>query len=201
MLQHLAGNKEPDENDAAQWLSYYLGKKHDRPFTAASEAFGILLVQCLDPASSLAMWSDANVNYNKRIVKKHLQHHFGKQIFILETMFSEDSDHYSVLMFYNEYKCYKNVDETHKPQRCSYWRRDPSNVVLKELSRMLDYLDPISINSRFNSLLTSGSCTLIAGADQGQGAWRSCIKIRIYGGNEVRECLRDSDNFDVKSSY
>ena len=148
------------------------------------------------------MWSDANVNYTQqRIIKKHLRHHFGKRIFIPETVFSEDSDHYSVPTFYNDYKYYKNDDKTQKPERCSYWCRDPSIVVLTELSRMLDYLDPNSINSRFNSLLASGSCSLIAGADQGQGAWRSWIKIMTYGENEVRERLKDSDNFDVKSSY
>ncbi len=89
-----------------------------------------------------------------------------------------------------------------KPERCSYWCRDPSIVVTKELSRMLYYLDPKIIHSRFSSLLASGSCTLIAGADQGQGAWRSWIKITTYGGQEIRERLQeDSSNFDPRSTY
>jgi hypothetical protein len=62
MLQHLARNEESDENDAVEWLSYYLGKKHDRSFNLDSKTFDVPLVQCLDPASTLAMWSDANVN-------------------------------------------------------------------------------------------------------------------------------------------
>jgi hypothetical protein len=39
----------------------YLGKKYDGAFTLASESLGIPLVQRLDAASALWMWSDANV--------------------------------------------------------------------------------------------------------------------------------------------
>jgi hypothetical protein len=41
----------------------------------------------------------------------------------------------------------------------------------------------------------------VAGADQGQGAWRSWIKVNTYGGAEIRERLEKDADFDVKSSY
>jgi hypothetical protein len=66
---------------------------------------------------------------------------------------------------------------------------------------LIDYLDPKLINTRFNSLLACGYCTIVAGADQGQGAWRSWMKISTYGGNEVREHLDVDSNFDVKTTY
>ncbi len=89
-----------------------------------------------------------------------------------------------------------------KPEQYSYWLCDPSTVVSKELSIMLDFLDPKIINSRFTSLPVSGSFTLIAGADQGQGAWHSWIKITTYGGQEIRDHLQeDSRNCDPRSAY
>jgi hypothetical protein len=122
MLEHVAaGNEECDKEDSAQWLAFYLGKKYDGSFTLASEALGIPLVQRLDSASTLAMWTDANVNYTQqRIIKKHLRVHFGKCLFILNTKVEDDNDHYSVQTFYRDYKYYKNGDKTVKPERCSY---------------------------------------------------------------------------------
>ncbi len=88
-----------------------------------------------------------------------------------------------------------------KPERFPYWCRDPSLFVATEISRLFNYLDPILVYTRFNSLVASGFCTLVAGADQGQGAWRSWIKSKIYGGAEIRECLEKDADVDVKSSY
>jgi hypothetical protein len=81
------------------------------------------------------------------------------------------------------------VTPNHDPQLGNYKNggkvknhRDPSLVVAKELSRMLDYLDPNLV-----SALASGTCTLVPGADQGQGVWRSWIKIYMMSGTEVRK--------------
>jgi hypothetical protein len=43
---------------------------------------------------------------------------------------------------------------------------------------MLDYLDTNLIPTRFSSLLASDCCTLIAGADQGQGAGAHGFKLQ-----------------------
>jgi hypothetical protein len=79
-LEHLY-NDLHDKNDAAQWILYYLGNKYEVPFTLASEALGLPIVQRMDEKSTAAMWTDANVNYmQQRIIKKHLQLHFGKRV-------------------------------------------------------------------------------------------------------------------------
>ena len=55
----------------------------------ALEALGIPAAQCLDERSTGAMWADANINYTQqRIIKKHLQLHFGKRLFILDSTFN-----------------------------------------------------------------------------------------------------------------
>jgi hypothetical protein len=177
-------------------------EEYEGSFTLALEALGLPVVQRLDEQSTAAMWADANINYTQqRIIKKHLWLHFGKRLFIPESTFSADHMHYYIPTYYNEYKYYKNGDKLQKPEKCHYWCRDPSLVVAKELSRMLDYLDANSITTRFSSLLASNSCTLIAGADQGQGAWRSWIKIVTMSGEEVRNRMSNEDNFDIKSSH
>ncbi len=70
-----------------------------------------------------------------------------------------------------------------------------------EISRLLDYTSPNLLNSKFSSLLSSDLCALIAGADQGQGAWRSWIKIATMSGEDIRNKMATKENFDIKSSY
>jgi hypothetical protein len=53
MLEHLAGPGF-EKDDAAEWLSYFLGKKYDASYTLASEALGLPLVERLDDASAQA---------------------------------------------------------------------------------------------------------------------------------------------------
>jgi hypothetical protein len=191
-----------EKNDAAQWLSYYLGDKYKGSFSHALEALGIPIVQRLDEQSTAAMWTDANINYTQqRIIKRHLRLHFGKRLFIPDSTFSSDHEHYYIPTYYNEYRYYKNGDKTQQPERCHYWCRDPSLVVANEISRMLDYTEPNIINSTFSSLLSSGTCSLIAGADQGQGAWRSWVKIPKMSGEQVRLRMASEEDFDIKSTY
>ncbi len=202
LLDHVAGSNQHNENDAAKWMSCYIGKKYNGPFTLALEALGLPVVQRLDEKSTAAMWADAIINYTQqRIIKKHPQLHFWKWLFITDTTFNEDHEHYCIPTLYNEYKHYEKGDRTQKPERCQFWCRDPSLVVSTELSRLLDYLDPNLITTRFSSLLASGFCTLIAGADQGQGAWWSWIKISTMSGEEVWSQMSIEEIFDTKSSY
>jgi hypothetical protein len=201
MLEHIAGG-DNDKEDAAEWLSYYLGKRHDGAFTLASEALGLPLVQKMDATNAAAMWSDANVNITQqRIIKRHLRVHFGKRLFIPEKIFSADLQRYYVPTAYGDYKFYKDGDHTQKPEKCPYWTRDASLVVLNELTRTLDYTDPNLVSSTFSSLTNLNGCTLVAGADQGQGAWRSWIKICIMSSAEVREKMATDDEFDPKKCY
>ena len=125
----------------------------------------------------------------------------GKYLFLPNIKIESNNLHYSVLTSYGEYKCFKGGDTVVKPKRCSYWYHNPSLVVANELSRLLDYLAPNQVSTRFNSSLASGHCSLVAGADQGQGAWRSWIKIVTYGGKEIRECLGKDMSFDPKTTY
>jgi hypothetical protein len=63
MLLNLAGGEDCNKNNTADWVSYYLGKKHDGAFTLASESLGLPIMHLLDAAGALAMWWDANINY------------------------------------------------------------------------------------------------------------------------------------------
>jgi translation initiation factor 2 alpha subunit (eIF-2alpha) len=70
LLDHVAGSDQHDENDAAKWMSYYIGKKYNSPFTLALEALGLPVVQRLDEKSTAAMWADANINYTQQRITK-----------------------------------------------------------------------------------------------------------------------------------
>ncbi|MFN9979334.1 MAG: hypothetical protein ACK53Y_05450, partial [bacterium] len=61
IMDHIA-SPGTDNDAAAEFLSYFLGKKYDGIFMLVSEALGLPLVQQLDDASAQAMWSDANIN-------------------------------------------------------------------------------------------------------------------------------------------
>ena len=128
-------------------------------------------------ASAEAMWCEANINVTQqRILKRHFRHHFGKRVFIPENKILGDSKYYQVLMYFGEYKYYKDGDKTQKPEKCNYWSRDAALVVSKELERLIDFSTNLDLIDSLRSLSTSGM-TIVAGADQGQGAWRSWLKI------------------------
>jgi hypothetical protein len=75
----------------------------------------------MDDAGAEAMWAQANINVTQqRIIKQHLHHHYGKRVFIPEKKCS-----------YGEYKYYKDVDMSQKPEKCNYWCRDSALVVSK----------------------------------------------------------------------
>ena len=133
ILDHVAGG-DCDADDAAEWLCYYLGKRHDASFTLASESLGYPLVQRMNEAAAEAMWADANINITQqRIIKRHLHYQFGKRIFIAGNKMSSESDYYSVPTRYRKHKHYKDGDKSQKPEKCSFWSRDASLVVKKIL--------------------------------------------------------------------
>jgi hypothetical protein len=199
LLEHTAG--EDSVEDAAQWLITYLGKHYEASFTLASEALGLPLVERMDAAAAEAMWSDANVNVvQQRIIRRHLKYHFGKRLFIPRKIFEEDREHYNAQTYYDCYKYYKGGDKQQKPEKCPYWCRDPDEVVSKELTKLLDYSDPNLITTSLSSICQT-TCTIVAGADQGQGSWRSWIKIATESGLKIRERMATEQNFDPKTSY
>jgi hypothetical protein len=204
MLAHMCGSSEADIDDAAQWLTYYLGKRHDASFTLACDSLGIPLVEQMDDAGAEAMWAQANVNITQqRIIKRHLRHHFGKRVFIPEKKLSFDSEYYKVPIFFGEYKYYKDNDTSQKAEKCNYWCRDCTLVVSKELERLVDYTNDLDVINRFSSIssATNGGMNIVAGADQGQGAWRSWIKITTMSASEIRERMGKDEDFDPKNSY
>jgi hypothetical protein len=43
--------------------------------------------------------------------------------------------------------------------------------------------------------------TLVAGADQGQGAWHSWLKISTMSGNKIREQMDKDNPFDPRQDF
>jgi hypothetical protein len=163
MLDQLAG-PDCDKEDAAQWIATYIGKKHDASFTLACAALGTPLAQRLDEPSAEAMWSDANINETQqRITRRHLWFHCGKRLFIAEEKNQEDFKYYPTS--YGSFNYYKDGDMSQKAEKCSYWSRDASLVVSKELERVIDYTKDCNVISRFSSCASSG-LTIVDGADQ-----------------------------------
>ncbi len=73
-------------------------------------------------------------------------------------------------------------------------------VVKNELRKLLDYTYPKLITTRLGSICNT-TCTIVAGADQGQGAWRSWIKIHTMSGPEIRKRMAADEEFNPKTSY
>jgi hypothetical protein len=203
MLAHMSGGAETDMEDAAQWLACYLGKKHDASFTLACDALGIPLVEQMDDVGVEAMWLQANINITQqRIIKRHLHHHFGRRVFIPKKKLSCDSEYYHAPISFGEYKYYKDNDTSQKPEKCNYWCRDSALVVSKELECLIDFTNDLDVINRFSSIcLATNGMNIIAGADQGQGAWRSWIKIATMSASEIRERMEKDDDFAPKTSF
>ncbi len=65
---------------------------------------------------------------------------------------------------------------------------------------MLDYTELNVVSNKLIFLANSG-CTLVAGADQRQGAWHSWIKIATMSGSRIRNKMAIDENFDPKNCY
>lgn len=201
MLEHMSGGADTDKEDSAQWLAYYIGKKHDASLTLACDELGTPLVQKLDEASAESMWSDANINITQqRILRRHLRFHFGKRLFIPEKKILHDEKYYQVPMSFGEYKYYKDDNRSQKPEKCPYWYRDAALVVTKELERLIDYNNNVDAINRF-CFIAKEDMTIVAGADQGQGAWHSWLKISAMSGNKIREQMDKGNPFDPRQDF
>jgi hypothetical protein len=199
LLGHIAG-KDSMEDDA-QWMITYLGKHYDASFTLASAAIGLPIVECMVAPSAEAMWSDVDVNVaQQRIIHRHLQHHFGEWLFIPQTIFAEDWKHYSMDTQYDCFKYCKGGDKVLKPEKCPYWFHDPAEGFPVELAKLLDYTDSNLKATKLSSFSLS-TCTIVAGADQGQGSWRSWVKVSIESSQTIRERMASELDYNPKSSY
>ncbi len=81
-----------------------------------------------------------------------------------------DRECYNVPTKYNCFLYYKDGDKLQKPEKCPYWTHEPSAVVSKQLTKLLDYTD-LNFRASMVSSIANTICTIVAGADQGQGAW------------------------------
>jgi hypothetical protein len=57
----------------------------------------------------------------------------GKGYLLQKNKLSTDCNYYSLPTRYGEYKYFKDGDKSQKAEKCSYWSRDASLVVNKEL--------------------------------------------------------------------
>jgi hypothetical protein len=148
------------------------------------------------------MWSDANlITSQQRIIKRHLRYYFGKRIFLAENAIATDYMFYSVPPFYGEYKHYKDGDKSQKPEKCTYWSRNALLVVKADLEGLLDYSNLDVESNNLYSLANVNGRMLVVGADQGQGAWRSWIKIPTMPGAERRKRIDNDASYQPKNLH
>jgi hypothetical protein len=86
---------------------------------------------------------DATANYSQALV-----HHFVKWLFIPQNVFQEDREHYHVKTHYGCYKYYKDNDRLQRPEKCPYWTGDASEIVPKEVTKLLDYTQSLVKSTR-----------------------------------------------------
>lgn len=75
---------------------------------------------------------------------------------------------------------YKDNDTYQKQEKCNFWYK-------KELERLFDYSNSLYAIYMFPSISTTTTdMNIIAGADQGQGAWQSWIENTTRSTNEKK---------------
>jgi hypothetical protein len=92
ILSQLGGDDNDDSNNenASQWLSYYLGKRHEESILTASIALGFPSMHRIDPYDTVAMFDEANLTLSQQgIVKKRLRSKCGKKLFIPDYKFRD----------------------------------------------------------------------------------------------------------------
>jgi len=105
-------------------------------FTLALEALRMPVVQCMDKKSTMTMLADERIDHTQQsIIKRYL-------VCIQVSTYSFQTQELNGIM--SNILCQPttmNVNITKKGTKCRYWVQDPSLVLNRELSRMLDCLD------------------------------------------------------------
>jgi hypothetical protein len=80
IISQLGGdyNGASNNENAAQWLSYYLGKRHEESFLTVSTTLGFPSMHRMDPYYAVVMFDEANLTLLQQgFVKKHLRSKCG----------------------------------------------------------------------------------------------------------------------------
>jgi hypothetical protein len=110
-------NDDIKNENAAQWLSYYLGKRHEESFLTASTVLGLPPMHRMDPCDAVAMCDEANLTSSQQgIVKKHLRSKFGKKLFIPDYKFRDSVTKNIRPLHYGMYE-YMSADAILKKQQ------------------------------------------------------------------------------------
>ncbi len=66
---------------------------------------------------------------------------------------------------------------------------------------LVQWLDETNVAAMWCDANVINGCTLVAIADQGQGAWHFWIKIATMSGTQVQKRMSTDENFDPNDSY
>ncbi len=80
-----------NEEEAAEWMMHFLGKKYENKFIEVAVHLGLLLPsKVMDAESACAMWEEANCPYkSQRVILRHLKNFFGRRITVPERFLRE----------------------------------------------------------------------------------------------------------------
>jgi hypothetical protein len=158
-------SEDINREDARQWLSYTLGRKHPKSFEWAAEKLGYGVAftkKQMDAETAAAMWKDAGVTLRgQRVIRRFMKSYFGHYFTVPEAHIKG-----LVSSFVQPIHGVAEVNTL----KITYWYKPIDEVILNLLVTEWAKVDFASLE-------------IIIGGDHGQLKFGECIKVILYDEN------------------
>ncbi len=165
---------------SVEWLCRHLATKYETDYLLAAKQAGMPILSTMDAATTSAMAGDANLSKNQlRTINRYLTQSCGSRLMVPEQRLDELAGVDRMVPAKHGTYLYRKKGDA-KPESVNYWMCSIPDLISREVELMLELQirDGVDVANGLKSYETiSGEgWDVVAGADHGQGAWRSYIK-------------------------
>jgi hypothetical protein len=174
---------------SVEWLCRYLATNYETDYLIAAKQAGIPILSIMDAATTSAMAADANLSKSQlRTINRYLTQSCGSRLMVPERSIDAlagvdrmvPAEHGTYSYRKKSGKKTNNDGNDERPESINYWTCSIPDLISREVELMLELQirDGVNVADGLKSYETiSGQgWDVVAGADHGQGAWRSYIK-------------------------
>jgi hypothetical protein len=156
---------------------------HEDAFLAAASSLGIPIVQKMSPHAAHAMWTAANININQqKIIKRYIREYLGPHVFITDSGLIEMAGKRQFKPTFSSYVYVSDEKAKHneRGELTKGWHRDSAKLLLAEVEGQLNEAKSDAGFKPYGTADDKEDWTVVVGADHGQGAWRSNMKVYTH---------------------
>jgi hypothetical protein len=133
-IESVLNYSAPSTEEGAEWLSYYMAKRHEVSFLVSAKDCGLPVIHQMDASTAAAMIANANLTRTQQcIISKYMWYDFGSQVIVPESKQVDLGQHHRhPSAFYSSY--------THESEEIDYLYFNLTEVLLSEVKVFMENL-------------------------------------------------------------